>query len=198
MTGTPLTDTREELYAQARAKLVPSRAACVHAGYPNAHNAARIEKRPRVLQRIRELRHHDEVDIGWQRRVLRQELMALAMARLPDLFEIVKDDDGKEIGRQLKPLSQWTDDDRAAVAELYTDKDGNDRVKLHSKTSAIELLCKLDGLIEPDTIAMFNQINVGQGSGDGEEIASVKNAYTRIAGRIEQIASRATREPAGA
>ena len=202
--GTPLTDEREELYAQARAKLVPSRAACVQAGWSSAHNAARIERRKRVQNRIRELRYYDDVDIAWQRRILRQELMAIAMLRVPDLFveefEDTVDGSGNIIGRKLvsrrlRPLTEWTDEERAAIVDLSCDKDGVDRVKANSKTSAIELLMKLDGLLELDTILQFNQVNQAIGS---QSTTVNVNARDRIAGRLEQIASRTAGDSVGA
>lgn len=200
--GIPLSDDREERYAQARAKLIPSRQACVQAGWSSPHNAARVERRKRVQARIRELRYHDEVDIAWQRRVLRQELMAIAMLRMPDLFvetvAPVLDRDGNPTGemhvieRRMRPFSEWTDEEKAAVGEFYTDKDGIERLKAHSKIAAIEMLCKLDGLVEPDVIMQFNQ-QINQGAG-GEVTTVIGNARDRIAGRIERIAGRTVGE----
>lgn len=173
--GIPLTDEREERYAQARAKLVPSRLAAVQAGWGSAHNAARIESRPRVQERIRDLRYHDEVDIAWQRRLLREELTRIALFRMPELFE--EDKHGK---RSLRPISDWTDDERAAVAEIWLDSDGGDRVKAHSKLSAIELLMKLDGLVDPDVmVSVSQQTAVGVAATDADRARALAAFFGR-------------------
>jgi hypothetical protein len=188
--GKPLANEREERYARLRARLISSRQAAIDAGYKDAHNAARLEKRGRIAKRIAELRQHDEVDLGWQRRKLREELMRVAMARLPDLFEPTFNAAGNEIGRQLKPMSQWSEDERAAVAELIEDKDGIEKVKLHPKLTAIDLLMKLDALVDPAVIAL--QVN------NSTEVNVGSSARARIATRLDAIARRATGEPAGA
>lgn len=146
------TKDKHELYAQLRVKLVPPRVACAEVGL-NPINAYRTEATPKVQRRIRELRERDELDISRQRRILRDELTRVAMLRLPDLF--FEDDKGE---RHLRPISEWTDDERAAIAELWTDKDGIDRVRPHSKLNAIDLLMKLDGLVDPDNIVAL-QVN---------------------------------------
>jgi hypothetical protein len=193
-TGTPLPNPKEERYSELRAKLIPPRLACVQAGYPNAHNAARLENRRRIQNRIREHRYHDEIDIAWQRRLLREELTRVALFRLPDLFvEIeMKNDKGEvvDIKRVLRPLSEWSDEERAAIAELYEDKDGLDRVKPHSKLTAIDLLMKLDGLVDPDMVVNVNQSVGVQVNGN--------SARDRIAGRIEKLSGRTVGEPSPA
>jgi hypothetical protein len=151
MNPQPLRKSRKykhELYAQARAKAAAPRVACAEAGL-NPINAYRTENLPKVQQRIRELREVGDLDISRQRRILRDELTRIAFGRLPDLF--TEDDKGN---RSLLPLSEWTDDERAAIAEIWTDKDGTERVRAHSKLTAIDLLMKLDGLVDPDVIAL--------------------------------------------
>jgi hypothetical protein len=115
-------------------------------------NAYRVENLPKVQRRIRELRERDLLDLTHRRRILRDELDRVIFFRYPDLY--IEDENGV---RHMRPVSEWTDDERAAVAEMWTDKDGVDRVRAHSKLTAIDMAMKLDGLVDPDTIAL--QVN---------------------------------------
>jgi hypothetical protein len=160
--------------------MVPPRVACVQAGL-HPVNSTRVERIPYVQNRIRELREMDIVDVTLTRRVLREELYKLVFCRVPDLFTV--DANGR---RYLLPMEEWTDDQRAAVSEIWTDKDGIDRVKTHSKLSAIDLLMKLDGLSEPERVDVNHS---------GSTELNVNDARERISGRIQTLAGRAASLP---
>lgn len=146
---------KHELYAKARALNAAPRVASAEAGL-NPINAYRTENLPKVQRRIRELREVGDLDVARQRRVIRDELVRIAFHRVPDLF--VENEKGELV---MRPISEWTDDERAAIAELWTDKDGINRVRPHSKLTAIDLLMKLDGLAEPDRLDMVMDADIG-------------------------------------
>lgn len=168
---------KHELYAQARVKLSVPRVASALAGL-DPTNSYRVENLPKVQRRMRELRDRDELDISHERRILREELIRVIFFRMPELF--VED----ETSRRLRPVSEWTEDERAAVAEMWTDKDGIERVRGYSKLTAIDLLMKLDGLVDPDTIALTVNQTV-----NAQVNSNVNGPRERIAGRLEKIAS---------
>ncbi len=169
---------KHELYAQARVKLSQPRAASAIAGL-DPTNAYRVENLPKVQRRIRELRERDELDISRERRVIREELFRIIFLCMPDLF--TEDEHGN---RSVRPISEWTDDERAAIAELWTDKDGIDRIRPYSKLIAIDLLMKLDGLVDPDTIALTVNQTVNK------QVNNNNGPRDRIAGEIDKIAKK--------
>lgn len=88
---------------------------------------------------------------------VRQELATLGYANLLDYIEIrvVK---GKQ-DLYLKPLVELPPGASAAISELIQEKDGRIRVKLHSKTHALELLGR--------NKKMFTDKHELSGPGDG-------------------------------
>jgi len=69
---------------------------------------------------------------------IRQELATLGYANLLDYVEL-RVSGGKQ-ALYLKPLAELPPGASAAISELIQEKDGRIRVKLHSKTHALELL----------------------------------------------------------
>lgn len=69
---------------------------------------------------------------------IRQELATLGYANLLDYVE-VRVSGGKQ-ALYLKPMTELPPGASAAISELIQEKDGRIRVKLHSKTHALELL----------------------------------------------------------
>lgn len=175
---------KHELYAKARALNAAPRVAAAEAGL-NPINAYRTENLPKIQRRVRELKQVGDLDIAHRRRIIRDELDRTAFFRVPDLY--VEDEAGN---LRRRPLSEWTDDERAAVLEMWTDKDGIDRVRAYSKLTAIDLLMKLDGLVDPDVVALtVNQTVNNQVNNNGPR--------ERIAGKLEKIAGNGVGEPTG-
>lgn len=184
--GTPLTNERKERYAQLRARLMPSRRAAVTAGYKDAHNAARLERERKIQQRISELRRLDDLDISEQRRTLRDRLMCIAMANYPDLFEPTYDDAGQVNGEKLRPMQDWTPEERAAVEEVYEDKFNETRIRMRSSVDAIKALMQLDGLAAPtqiestSRIGMFDVTRLMANATD-EQLAVLESVFSPLA-----------------
>lgn len=145
-----LRNPRHERFAQGCALLLPPAIAYRQAGFSDKFpaNAQKLLRKPKIKDRIQELRLRDEVDISYRRAVVRRELDCVAFCRLPGVF---KNSKGK-----LLDLESLTDEEQAAISEVNVDDDGEGnvhvKVKAHPKLSAIELLMKLDGLSEPDKL----------------------------------------------
>jgi hypothetical protein len=53
-------------------------------------------------KRIQELRHHDEVSIAWQRKILRETLMKVALFEVREIFTEIDEDGNTNDGLRLK------------------------------------------------------------------------------------------------
>lgn len=175
-----------DLYAQFVPPPVAYARAFDKGGGPDRHpgNAARLLREPLIQAEIKRLMPNemseagDPLYVAYRRRLVRAELDRVAFFRLPDIL----DAEGK-----LRPLSELTDDQRAALAEIAFGDDGPLKVKAHSKDAALTQLMKLDGLGEPEKLDVRAVVNLSRLSDDeldqlGAIIAAATNAQRDRAG----------------
>ena len=153
-----LPNARHEIFAQERAQGKSADEAYAIAGYkPHAQNAHRMSKNERIMIRIDEIQSLRIEKAGITVARLLQEYAAIATADLGDILEwheskavLVRDPDtGEEVTRLVQGVFMKASRDlpksvTAAIAEIAQTKDGL-RVKLHSKTVALDSLARIMG-----------------------------------------------------
>jgi hypothetical protein len=161
----PLRNVRHEGFARARVVLETPLRAMQIAGYekPTAGNAARLDRHPNIIARVRHLSacDNDLAMVTLRRNRLRNLLERIALVDRTRLVEYVEEPiifkgkpvivDGKALTQKvqrLRAFPELTEDER-----LLIEIDG-DNVKTVLRLDAIAQLCKLDGLDAPSKVAM--------------------------------------------
>jgi hypothetical protein len=166
----PLRNVRHETFARARIVLETPLRAMRLAGYdkPTVGNAARLDRHPNIVARVRHLSACDN-DLGMltlRRNRIRNLLERIALADRTALFEEVNvpdhDKDGKAIVidgkplmctvRKLRPFGDLTEDERLLIEGLEFDGEKY-KAKTVERLPAIAALRKLDGLDRPEKVA---------------------------------------------
>jgi hypothetical protein len=132
--------------------------------------ASNILRRPKVIQRIKELEREALEAAGYTpdalRPVIMRRLVGLATTDLADVAQVIYPDDAKrqaaldqltdrqggqipiDFGEPIlyvKPTSEWTPEERAAIKGLKSTKEGL-QVELHDHLAAVKLLAEIVGL----------------------------------------------------
>jgi hypothetical protein len=161
----PLRNVRHEAFARARVVLETPLRAMQLAGYekPTAGNAARLDRHPNIIARVRHLSacDNDLAMVTLRRNRLRNLLERIALVDRTRLVEHVEEPiifkgkpvivDGKALTQNVqrpRAFSELTEDER-----LLIEIDG-DKVKTVLRLDAIAQLCRLDGLDAPNRVAM--------------------------------------------
>jgi hypothetical protein len=159
----PLRNYRHERFAQARAILTPLLEAARESGYEQMTpgNAAKIDRNPKVRDRIKFLAGNTEEVIRRKRERLERELETVALSNMDDFLTI--DDRGYPV-LDLKRLKELPDIERrellAAVKTVrYTDN--GPTFELHPKLDAVAQLRKINGLDVPEKLTLTNPQGTG-------------------------------------
>jgi hypothetical protein len=164
----PLRNVRHEAFARARAAMEKPLRAMELAGYdkPTAGNAARLDRHPHVIARVRHFALSDNALelLTLRRNRIRNLLERIALVDRTNLVEYadeIIEFDGKPVivggepltrkVRQLKPFDDLTEDER-----LLIEIDG-DKVKTVLRLDAVAQLRKLDSLDGPEKVAMTDE-----------------------------------------
>ena len=153
-----LPNARHERFAVERAGGKSADEAYILAGYPkHGGNAHRLSKNDAIVSRIEEIQSLRIKTAGITVDRLLQEYASIATADLGDILEwheskavLVRDPDtGEEVTRLvqgvfMKASRELPKSVTAAIAEIAQTKDGL-RVKLHSKTAALDSLARIMG-----------------------------------------------------
>jgi hypothetical protein len=159
-----LKNAKYEKYCRLRASAQPRIPAYREAGWETSDdddaysNACRLERRPRVRERIEYLSHQEEKLVAEKRRRIEGRLWAIHEADIGDFFETVgvakSDKDGKletdEAGKMLtvkkqrpRLLSDLPSDLRKTIEHVQVDARGNVVPQLYSKLQANAELRKM-------------------------------------------------------
>lgn len=134
--------------------------------YPG--NAARLLREPLIQAEIKQLLGDDEAAnpayIAYRRRLVRAELDRIAFFRLPDAMSARVD--------------EWTDDQRAAIAEITVSEDGKRKIKAHSKSEALAQLIKLDGLAPESRFVAEARLEQAKEAQQAQEGGTVVTKFT--------------------
>jgi hypothetical protein len=165
-----LRNPRHESFARARAAMEKPLRAMEIAAYdrPTAGNAARLDRHPHIMARVRHLVNSDNTaELLTQRRNrLRAFYETLALADRTKLYEEIevpeRDDDGHPIEingkvltrrvRQLRSFDDLFDEGRLLIEGLEFDGDKY-KIKTADRLSAMKALRELDGLDRPQKVA---------------------------------------------
>ncbi|MDR2175485.1 MAG: terminase small subunit [Synergistaceae bacterium] len=170
-------NSRQERYCQeytADPKRNQTRAA-VRAGYSEKSariNASILMKNPNILRRIKELEREALEEAGYSIEALKplimRQLAAQATVDASDLAHVVYKDDERrraaleqiaeanggqgsiDFGEPLiyiKPTSEWTAEERAAVKAIRPTKEGIEIV-MHDKQGALKALAEITGIVK--------------------------------------------------
>jgi hypothetical protein len=148
----PLRNARHEVFARARAVLVPLLESARAAGYTEMTpgNAAKIDRTPSVRARIKFLSGNDEDQIRRKRENIERELGRIAYANMDDFIRVSARGWPMLDLRRVKKLP---DDERrelmAAVKGVRYTENGP-AFELHAKLDAIAQLRKMNGLDAPE------------------------------------------------
>jgi phage terminase small subunit len=159
----PFASPRHEAFVRAYVRTLSPSAAAVEAGYPKKSAGKRawyLLRRPEIRDAISRLQEQRLADEGLSAARVLEELRRVAFADIRSLY----DDQGR-----LKPVSEWTPEDAAAVAQcevIVGNADAGDRrrdrvvrVKAWDKTKALELLARHFALLT-DKAEVSGQITI--------------------------------------
>lgn len=159
----PLRNYRHELFARARAILLPLLEAARSAGYTTMTpgNAAKIDRMLKVRERVKYLAGNTEEIIRAKREQVERELNRVAMANMDDFTVINRK--GLPI-LDLRSLQKLPDEERrelmaAVKAVRYTEN--GPTFELHGKLEALAQIRKINGLDAPEKIAPTNPMGDG-------------------------------------
>jgi hypothetical protein len=124
---------------------------------PKNRNYRRFFKRPEVIARVAELRAEFNNAAGIHLRYLQEKLLAIATTDVTDFFELRP----YSSALRLKDPKTLPVHMRAAVSEMYVDKNGKVGLKLESKTHALDSLLKTIGAFAPSEPTV--QVNLIEG-----------------------------------
>lgn len=147
-----LRNGRHEAFARARAILVPLLEAAREAGYSTMTpgNAAKIDRSPKVRERVKFLTGNTEDVIRRKRERIERELELVASANMDDF--VVIGDHGLPV-LDLTRIRDLPDDERrelmAAVKSVRYTENGP-TFELHPKLDALAQLRKINGVDEPE------------------------------------------------
>jgi len=138
-------------------------AAWLAAGYdPKNKNYRRHFKREEVVARIAELRDEFNEAAGIHLRYLQEKLLAIVTTDVTAFFE----QRPYSTALRLKDPTTLPAHMRAAVSEMFVDRNGKIGVKLESKTNALDTLIKTIGGFAPDRVDArvlnMNAANLGE------------------------------------
>jgi hypothetical protein len=167
----PLRNPRHEAFARARAAMEKPIRAMELAGYdkPTAGNAARLDRHPHIIARIRHFANNDNTAelLAQRRNRLRGYYETLAFADRTKLFAEVevpeRDEKGNPIEvdgkvltkhvRQLRPFDDLFDEGRLLIEALEFDGEKY-KIKSADRLAAMKALRELDGLDRPHKVAI--------------------------------------------
>jgi phage terminase small subunit len=132
-----LKNSKHEKFALAIADGKTCAEAYVLAGYrANKENATSLAATAEIQSRVSQIK----IEAATAAQVsVRRVVTELARIAFADITEAVQTIDGKVV---VADSATWNPNLRAAVSEIIQTRDGEIRVKLHSKTQALETLAK--------------------------------------------------------